>query len=73
MTSPYLTFEAPRVGMSVLAALVIVPLLSLLMKVLVEAATSLTYTIHWFETVPVIVLVFAFVINGLLNERAEAG
>lgn len=69
-SSPYLTFQPRRVALSLLAALVVVPAGALVTKTLVEGLTSLTYTIHWTETVPVIVLAVAFVINGMLGERA---
>lgn len=72
MASPYLRFDARRVAVSLAAALVLVPLVSLATKAIVEGATSLTYEIHWFETVPLIVLGVAFVLNGWLNERAES-
>lgn len=71
MSSPLLTFRPRRVAGSLLAALVLVPVLALATKLVVEATTPLVYEIHWFETVPLIVLAFAFAINGYWNEQAE--
>lgn len=67
--SPYLTFQPTHVALSLLAGLVLVPIFAVATKALVEGASDLTYTIHWFETVPVLVLLVAFVVNARLNER----
>ncbi|MDX1611287.1 MAG: hypothetical protein R3185_02885 [Candidatus Thermoplasmatota archaeon] len=56
-----------------LAALVIVPVVGLTTKVVVEGVTSWTYTIHWFETVPVLVVALAVALNGQWNQRARQG
>lgn len=69
-SSPYLTFRPRRVAASVAVALVGVPVLAVVVKGLVEGFTDLTYTIHWLETVPLLMLLVAFVANGWLNERA---
>lgn len=71
--SPYLTFRPARAAISLLVGLVLVPVLAVVAKAVVEAATDLVYTIHWFETVPVLVLLVAFVVNGWLNERDRQG
>lgn len=67
--SPYLTFQPARVALSLLTGLVVVTIFAVTTKALVEGTTDLTYTIHWFETVPVLVLLVAFVVNARLNER----
>jgi hypothetical protein len=69
--SPYLTFHPRRVAGSLTIALVLVPALALVTKTLVEGLTPLAYEIHWLETVPVLVVLFALGINGLWNERAR--
>lgn len=66
--SPFLVFQWRIAAGSLLAALVLVPLFALVTKLVVEAASDLTYTIHWFETVPLIVVLVAFLINGYWNE-----
>lgn len=55
--------------MSLAAATVLVPALAVAAKAAVEALTTLTYTIHWAETVPFLVVAFAFVIHAAWNER----
>lgn len=70
-SSPYRTFRPKRVAVSLLAAVAIVSVGAFAMKALIESTTSLTYTIHWFETVPLLVLAVAFVVNGALNEHAS--
>lgn len=72
MASPYLTFEPKRVAGSLLAAVVLVVVLAFVAKAVVEGLTDLTYTIHWFETVPFLVVGAAFVLNAMWNERAES-
>lgn len=67
----YLRFEPRTAVLALGLALALVPLGALLTKQLVEGATDLTYTIHWLETVPLVVLAVAFLLNGLLNERRE--
>ncbi len=71
--SPYLTFQPARVALSLLAGLVVVTIFAVTTKALVEETTDLTYTIHWFETVPVLVLLVAFVVNAWLNDRDHGG
>lgn len=71
MASPFLTFRIHRVAGSLLAALVLVPALAVATKTLVEGLTPLVYEIHWLETVPVLVLATAFVVNAWLNDRAD--
>lgn len=51
-----------------LAALV-VPVLALATKFVVEALTSLVYEIHWFETVPFLIVAFAYVFYRALAPR----
>lgn len=70
MASPYLTFEPKRVAGSLVAAFVLVVALAFVAKAVVEGLTDLTYTIHWFETVPFLVAGAAFVLNAMWNERA---
>lgn len=67
--SAYLTLEPRNAVLSVVAAVVVVVVVGVVTKALVEGLTSFTYTIHWFETVPVLVLLVAFAVNGWLNER----
>lgn len=69
-SSPFFSFHPRTVALSLVIALVVVLLFALGMKQLVEGLTSFTYTIHWFETVPFLVLAVAFAVNGWLNERA---
>lgn len=71
--SPYLTFQPARVALSLLTGLVVVTIFAVATKALVEGTTDLSYTIHWFETVPVLVVLVAFVVNARLNERAQGG
>lgn len=73
MASAYLHFEPQRVAASLAIAIFAVVVSAYAMKGLIEGFTSFTYTIHWFETVPVLVLLVAFVANGWLNERAGEG
>lgn len=70
MTSAYLHFEPRRVAASLAIGVLAVVASAYLAKTAVEGLTSFTYTIHWFETVPLLVLLVAFVANGWLNERA---
>lgn len=70
MGSPYWTFRPRRVAASLAIGLAGVAGFAVLAKALVEGFTGFTYTIHWFQTVPVLVLLVAFVANGWLNERA---
>lgn len=71
MASAYLHFEPRRVAVSLAIGVLAVVASAFATKALVEGLTSFTYTIHWFETVPVLVLLVAFVANGWLNERAR--
>lgn len=71
--SALFTFRPGRVAASLVAALVIVPVLAVVTKAIVEGTTDLVYTIHWFETVPLLVVLVAFVVNGWLNERRRKG
>lgn len=69
--SPYLTFRPRRVAASLALGAGLVVLVAFAAKAVVEGLTSFTYTIHWLETVPVLVLGVAFLANAWLNERAE--
>lgn len=66
---PYRTFVPRRVALSLAASLLAVAL-ALVAKAVVESLTPLTYTIHWLETVPLLVLLLAFILNGAWNQRA---
>lgn len=66
---PYLRFHPVPVLVSLALAAAAVPALALLARAFVERFTPLTYTIHWLETVPLLVLALGFVLNGLFNER----
>lgn len=67
--APYLVFRPRRVLVSLTASALLVPAVALAAKAVIEALTSLTYTIHWLETVPLLVGLFAFVLNGAWNRR----
>ncbi len=75
MAGWWTTFTLKRTGLAFVASLSGVPLLALVTKALVEGFMDTTYEIHWFETVPLIILLFTWVGNRYLNEyhtrRAE--
>lgn len=76
MAGLWTTFTLKRTGLALVASLLIAPLFALVTKALVEGFTDTTYEIHWFETVPSIILLFTLVRNRLLNEhhaRREEG
>lgn len=68
--SPYLMFRPGTVLISVASAVIVVSAFAVAAKLAVEGLTSLSYTIHWRETVPLLVLAVAFVVNGSLNRRS---
>ncbi len=69
MAGWWTTFTLKRTGLALLASQVIVPLLSILVKTIVEGLTDMVYEIHWFESVPVVVLLSTLVGNRFLNEH----
>lgn len=69
---PYWSFHGPRALASLGLGFGAVAGVALLAKVAVEAMTELTYTIHWFETVPFLSLAFAWIIHGEWNRRVLA-
>lgn len=66
---PYWTVEPRQAAASVVLGTVAVAVLAMAAKLAVETATELSYTIHWFETVPLLALGMAWVINGEWNQR----
>lgn len=67
--SPYLTLRPRRAAASGVAGFLAVAAVALVTKTVVETLTRVVYTIHWLETVPLLTLLFAFVIHGEWNRR----
>lgn len=69
MAGWWTTFALKRTGLAFVAAVILVPVPSIVVKTLVEGLTDMVYEIHWLESVPLIILLFTFVGNRLLNEH----
>lgn len=61
---PYWIFDARRLAASAGLGFVAVAVVAVLAKTVIEAASTVTYTIHWIETVPLLTLAFAWIIHG---------
>ncbi len=63
---------ARRWGVAIIVSSAGVAVLALVMKQFMEGVVGIGYTIHWFETVPLIVLLFAFFLQRGWKSDAEA-
>lgn len=70
---PALPWQDPvlRWGVSLAMGSALVSLLALAAKFLVESLTPYSYTIHWLETVPVLVALFAWIVQRRLRRRSR--
>lgn len=69
--NPYWVFHPGRALASLVAGFAAVAAVALVAKAAVEAATDLTYTIHWVRTVPLLAVAFGWLIHGEWNRRLQ--
>ncbi|MGB0653027.1 MAG: hypothetical protein ACPGQL_07480 [Thermoplasmatota archaeon] len=63
MTASWKAVAWQRWGVALAASFVAVAVLANIAKLVVEGATDYSYTIHWYETVPLLVVGFAYLLQ----------